>query len=201
MTGMSRTSLGHVLLLHGFTGSARSLAALARGLEATGFETTAMDLPGHGANPELLTPEGLVRQAKEACTRLPEPAFVVGHSLGARVAMLLPARAVVALSPPAPGCPPLGGIKVREFRYVRPNDPGTLATVLSHLDEQPLSLVPTLLLWGERDFPESKAAPEAWRGLHPYLTAEELPGLDHWRLPSDPGATARVVAWLGQQAL
>nr|WP_246252027.1 alpha/beta hydrolase [Mesorhizobium camelthorni] len=84
-----------VLLLHGFTDSARSWSLIAPYL-ATGFRLVAPDLRGHGHSDK---PEG--------CYTIPEmahdirlltevldlaPAHVVGHSLGGRLAQALAER-------------------------------------------------------------------------------------------------------------
>ncbi|MBZ9657362.1 alpha/beta fold hydrolase [Phyllobacterium lublinensis] len=84
-----------VLLLHGFTDSARSWSLIAPYL-ATGFRVVAPDLRGHGQSDK---PEG--------CYTIPEmandvrfliealhlaPAHVVGHSLGGRLAQAIAER-------------------------------------------------------------------------------------------------------------
>ena len=83
-----------VLLLHGFLGSARNLASLARGLAERdpSLSVLALDLTGHGASPPL--PEGadtatLARDVLATARALdvPPPVRLVGHSLGGRVAL------------------------------------------------------------------------------------------------------------------
>jgi pimeloyl-ACP methyl ester carboxylesterase len=84
-----------VLLLHGFTDSARSWSLIAPYL-ATGFRLFAPDLRGHGHSDK---PEGCytipemahdVRLLIEALNLA--PAHVVGHSLGGRLAQAIAAR-------------------------------------------------------------------------------------------------------------
>jgi pimeloyl-ACP methyl ester carboxylesterase len=83
-----------LLQLHGFLGSARNLAALARGLAAADarWSVVAFDLPGHGASPPL--PAGadlalLARAVLDAARdlELQPPYAIVGHSLGGRVGL------------------------------------------------------------------------------------------------------------------
>jgi pimeloyl-ACP methyl ester carboxylesterase len=83
-----------LLLLHGFLGSGRNMASLARGLADRNprWSVVALDLPGHGASPPL--PAGadlsaLARAVLETASvlALPPPHTVVGHSLGGRVAL------------------------------------------------------------------------------------------------------------------
>lgn len=83
-----------LLLLHGFLGSARNLASLARGLadRDPSLSVFVLDLTGHGASP--LLPEGadtatIARDVLATARTLdvPLPVRLVGHSLGGRVAL------------------------------------------------------------------------------------------------------------------
>ena len=83
-----------VLLLHGFLGSARNLASLARGLTERdrSLSVIALDLTGHGASPPL--PDGadtgvLATDVLATARALGVTTAVrlVGHSLGGRVAL------------------------------------------------------------------------------------------------------------------
>jgi pimeloyl-ACP methyl ester carboxylesterase len=83
-----------LLLLHGFLGSARNLASLARGLadRDPSLSVFVLDLTGHGASPPL--PEGadtatIARDVLATARTLdvPLPVRLVGHSLGGRVAL------------------------------------------------------------------------------------------------------------------
>jgi pimeloyl-ACP methyl ester carboxylesterase len=80
-------------LLHGFLGSGRNLATLARGLArgAPQYSVYALDLPGHGGSPPL-PPRAdlgtLARSLLGAARELdPSPWVLVGHSLGGRLAL------------------------------------------------------------------------------------------------------------------
>jgi esterase len=109
-----------LLLLHGFLGSARNLASLARGLAERLPDRTvvSLDLPGHGASPPLPANADLAAVARDVldsarALSLPAPWTLVGHSLGGRVALragLLEPAALAHLtlldvtpSPRAPG--------------------------------------------------------------------------------------------------
>jgi pimeloyl-ACP methyl ester carboxylesterase len=83
-----------VVLLHGFLGSARNLRTLAGGLAArdASLHLVALDLRGHGLSPPLPPGADLATLAGDLLDTardlgLARPLTVVGHSLGARVAL------------------------------------------------------------------------------------------------------------------
>ncbi|MEO1171600.1 MAG: alpha/beta fold hydrolase, partial [Myxococcota bacterium] len=90
-------------MLHGFLGTGRNLASLARRwVEADPSRTLVMaDMTGHGTSPPLPDPPNLEAVARDLLELMEsavgdEPAPVVGHSMGGRVAlqarMLAPER-------------------------------------------------------------------------------------------------------------
>jgi esterase len=90
----SGTGKRPLVLLHGFLGSARNLATLARGLAARRGEldVVAFDLTGHGASPPLPPAADTATLATDVLTSaralgLGVPLLLVGHSLGGRVAL------------------------------------------------------------------------------------------------------------------
>jgi len=111
-----------VVLLHGFLGSARNLATLARALAGSdpGLGVVALDLTGHGESPPLPPGADSATLAADVLATarglgLPEPLALVGHSLGGRVALraglLEPAAlASVTLLDVAPGPLPDAGV-------------------------------------------------------------------------------------------
>jgi esterase len=94
---LAHTRLGDgpqpLALLHGFLGSGRNLATLARGLAggASQYSVYLFDLPGHGASPPLPAHADLdaLARALLAAARVlaPSPWTLVGHSLGGRLAL------------------------------------------------------------------------------------------------------------------
>jgi pimeloyl-ACP methyl ester carboxylesterase len=98
-----------VLLLHGITSSHTTWWHVAPELEARGWTVTALDLAGHGGRPigDITTARGL---AEDVVARMPEGVtLLVGHSLGAIVALELAAAhpdfalGVLIEDPPAIG--------------------------------------------------------------------------------------------------
>jgi pimeloyl-ACP methyl ester carboxylesterase len=108
---LAHTRLGDgpqpLALLHGFLGSGRNLATLARGLAAGApqYSVYVLDLPGHGASPPLPAHADLdaLARALLAAVRVlaRSPWTLVGHSLGGRLALkaaLLDPAAVARLT-------------------------------------------------------------------------------------------------------
>lgn len=77
-----------VYCVHGFAGLGSNWAALRAGLQRAGLKTKAPDLPGHGRNPvEASDLETIVDWLAADLADQPEPVHLVGHSLGAHVAV------------------------------------------------------------------------------------------------------------------
>lgn len=75
------------LLLHGLGSNAMSWGGLIASLEAGGGRGTALDLPGHGSNPqEATTVDDLADYVVAHLRTLTDQVRLVGHSLGALVA-------------------------------------------------------------------------------------------------------------------
>lgn len=85
-----------VVLLHGFTQSARSWEPVVTRLRAAGHQAVALDAPGHGtAGDEAADlPTGADRMVDEA----PHPAAWVGYSMGGRFALYAALRHPDAIS-------------------------------------------------------------------------------------------------------
>ncbi len=102
------------LLIHGFAGDRTAWAATASALRRAGHRTAVFDLPGHGeTEAEAADLAALTDAAAALAANLPGPLVLVGHSLGAAVAVALAARmgtkvAGLVLLTPA-GCGPLIG--------------------------------------------------------------------------------------------
>jgi esterase len=87
-----------VLLLHGFLGSGKNLTTLAKRLSAQHptLSIIVPDLTGHGASPGLPDHASLADLAGDVldlCQDRSGPYWVIGHSLGGRVALRLSERA------------------------------------------------------------------------------------------------------------
>ncbi|GLS87151.1 acetoin dehydrogenase dihydrolipoyllysine-residue acetyltransferase subunit [Cypionkella aquatica] len=99
------------LLIHGFAGDRSAWATTAAALRRAGHRTAVFDLPGHGSNDAQASDlNALTDAAMAVANGLPGPLVLVGHSMGAAVAVAVSARlgakvSGVVLITPA-GCGP-----------------------------------------------------------------------------------------------
>ena len=105
--GACATHQGSVLLVHGMSSSRSTWWRVGPLLESRGWKVTTVDLAGHGGRP-LGAVRSVVDLAQDVATRCPEDrTVVVGHSLGAIVALELVslhpayARGILLEDPPA----------------------------------------------------------------------------------------------------
>ncbi|GAA3449693.1 hypothetical protein GCM10018962_15260 [Dactylosporangium matsuzakiense] len=94
---------GSVVLLHGVTAQAATWWRIGPALGSLGWQTTAIDLPGHGLAGPLGKQPRFEELVEDVGRQLPARVdLLVGHSLGAIVALLLAehAAAVVLEDPP-----------------------------------------------------------------------------------------------------
>jgi len=87
-----------VLMIHGFKRRADQLLAWRERIADLGF----VHLPGHSGAPAFreVSLEAWIRGLRELFAVFPRPPLVIAESLGAIVAMSLPARALIAVEPP-----------------------------------------------------------------------------------------------------
>lgn len=102
-----------VLLIHGLTGSPREFVPVDTALQAAGYQTRLVALPGHGDNPSRRFHETSAIEVLDHCaseyesfSRNVDEVFIVGHSLGGICTLLTAAvqppklQGVVAFSAP-----------------------------------------------------------------------------------------------------
>ena len=79
---------GHaVLLIHGFAGDMSTFAQLGKGLSRRGFAARAIDLPAHGKTGQEASTFDALTEGLCAELNPQKPVHIVGHSLGAAVAV------------------------------------------------------------------------------------------------------------------
>lgn len=187
-----------VWLVHGWSGSARQLAALAPPLAAAGLSVHAWDLPAHGASPGRRTHLGeLVRVLETAAERHGPPEAIVAHSFGAAAAAValaegLPAGRAVFLAAPAA----LGGFVELFARFL--GLPPRVQTLLGERVERRVGRS-----WHEVD-PERLAPRLAAVPLLVVHDAEDREvGLEHGRrlAAAWPGSELAVTTGLGHNRI
>lgn len=81
------------LLIHGFAGDRSAWAATASQLRRAGHSTATIDLPGHGdTGAEATDLAAMIDAVAAFAATLPGPLVLVGHSMGAAVAVAVAAR-------------------------------------------------------------------------------------------------------------
>jgi dienelactone hydrolase len=210
---------GGAAIFHGYGSAKESMLGLALALSEAGLACTVPDVCGHGEHPAPFSPSVVedVRRTVEHA-RSHGPILAVGYSMGARLAMLAEADAIVAISPALPVQPsPEGMYALRTFPAprVRQERPGQVVEILRDLPMQPACRVPVLVLLGEGDIPSIRRAAEdlassleeaelvtVAEGM--ILETEEPPPgfgsyLKHWTnhetLPATHAVAIEVVRW------
>lgn len=140
-----------VLLLHGFLGSGRNLANVARRLseEDPGLTVYTVDLPGHGRSPPLAPDETFETAADKVLALATQfakgPCWVIGHSLGGRIGLAALGRApqqirrlsMLDIGPsPTTGAP---SEQVGRWLVEAPANPNSREEVIEHLTGRGLS--------------------------------------------------------------
>lgn len=153
MLSFSRRGSGPevVLLLHGFLGSGRNLANLARRLSEGDPRRSVyvVDLPGHGRSPPLAPEETFDSAADRVlglATEVAEgPVWLIGHSLGGRIGLAALGRApqwirrlsLLDIGPsPTTGAP---SEQVGRWLLEAPANPKSRDEVIEHLASRGLS--------------------------------------------------------------
>lgn len=106
-----RRSLGVCVLIHGINGSPEDMDGLSEELESAGYEARNLLLPGHGTSVRDFARHGwdewkqAVEDAVDLTLAAHAPTFVIGHSLGAALALAVASErprlaGVVAMCPP-----------------------------------------------------------------------------------------------------
>ena len=107
-----RPPAGTILIVHGLNSNKEFMQTLALALTDGGFETWAIDLPGHGDSEGAFDSEASLQAIGAAFDSLPEDTILVGHSLGAALiadlAMTRRFGKAILLSPPPIPLAPVG---------------------------------------------------------------------------------------------
>lgn len=200
-----------VLLIHGWSGRAADMAAIAARLAADGMRAIAFDMPAHGASAGRRTSLAVwTRILPEMGARFGELSAVIGHSFGGAAAVLsldagLDARRAVLIAPPTG--PAYFMEQMRRFVGLHERRaPGmerhlvaTVGRALAEFDADRVAArlaVPALILHdpadGEVPFAHAEAISRAWRGS----VLVPVPGEGHNRILKSATALDRISAFV-----
>ena len=200
-----------VLLVHGWSGRAADMAAIAARLAADGMRAIAFDMPAHGASAGRRTSLAVwMKILPQIGARYGPLSAVVGHSFGGAAAILsldagLDARRAVLIAPPTG--PAYFLEKLRGFiglheRRAAGMERHLVAMVgrgIAEFDADRVAVrlaVPGLILHdpadGEVPFAHAEAISRAWRGS----ILVPVPGEGHNRILKSPAALDRISEFL-----
>lgn len=190
---------GRALLLHGYGQSRYEMLPLATRLAQGGWEVLAPDLPGHGSSSELLSPAS-VQAFLLARKGEPAPDLVIGHSLGARIAVALGGcPRVIAISPPVESrfdestrAELLGYLRPRWVREEKPM--AALAELLRTLPMDSGGVESGLVLLAQNELSAVEAGTGLWRGRAAW-TVERVRHTDHGSIHLSAATAERILSW------
>ena len=151
-----RATVGAVLV-HGYGGCKEQMLGLAARLADSGLAALCLDLRGHGEHPALLG-SGLLLDLEAGIARLRPTGrtVAIGHSLGARLALMSSADVSVAISPALPSRPSEEGRQMLLHfgsTAVRATSPTQILHLLKEMGPVPSSDRPKLLIHASGDIP------------------------------------------------
>lgn len=156
------------LMLHGYGSSSLEMMGLAVSLaEGLKLRIYIFDLPGHAsAFEEAFTAESAIAATRSAAAAIGNAAFVIGHSLGARLALNSGIATAVLLS--MPGAAEFDGSREDMLKVLRPqrvNEPAALKSLASILSEDVRPAPRTLVVTASRELKSVRDMASAWRNL------------------------------------
>lgn len=192
-------SRGRVLLLHGYGQSRYEVLPLATRLAQGGWEVLAPDLPGHGGSSEHLSPAS-VHEFIQAWKSEPSPDLLIGHSLGARIALALGgAPRVIAISPPvethfdeSTRTELLSYLRPRWVREEKPM--AALAELLRTLPMDSEGAESGLVLLAQKELAAVHAGTALWRDRAAW-TVEKVRHTDHGSIHLSAATAERILSW------
>lgn len=185
------------LIIHGYGGCKEEILGLAVGLAARlPLKLLVFDLPGHGdAANEPLTLAAARDAVATATAVLDNPAFFVGHSLGARIGLLGGPETAVCIS--MPGAARFEGSRtdlLRTLRARRVNEASPLSGLAEVLANGAAPAARTLLICAGRELESVSELAAAWREQG--IPCREIRDSSHNDIVSAHETLEVAAAWL-----
>lgn len=197
------------LVVHGYGSNKEEILGLSVVLAAQlNLRLLAADLPGHGCLQQtVFNLKNSCRRLAESLKQLSQPVFFIGHSIGARLGLMLGLPLAVCIS--LPGRAFFEGnqrelVRILRYRRVREKAPYQGLQEILAVEVQPAKKM--LLLTATQELKSVKELADNWlvspfaKGLaRNNLTKHTIKNCSHLDIISQP-ETSRVIAlWLKQQ--
>jgi len=192
-------AMAGAVLIHGYGGCKEQMLGLAARLSESGFSALCLDLRGHGEHPAPLG-SGLLLDLEAGLARLRPTGrtIAIGHSLGARLALMSSADVLVAISPALPSRPSEEGRQMLLHfgsTAVRAASPGQILQLLQEMGPVPSFARPKLLIHARGDIPSLIEGITALSRSEPAAMLWEIELDQHQEAPLNQGILGYLPRW------
>lgn len=194
------TKLIEGLVIHGYGGNKEEILGLAINLaEKLPLKLVVFDLPGHGENNLLFNLKNSKQAVEAVASLLSQPQFFIGHSVGARLGLLLSLPFAVCLS--LPGKAEFKGSNkelLRTLRYKRVQEARPFSGLEEILKTNFFLPLQTLLLLAKTDL---KSVKDLAKICHQQqkLKMVTINNCQHLDIVSQPATLKEITVWLKTQ--
>lgn len=185
------------LFIHGYGGNKEELLGPASNLaQRFNLRLAVFDLPGHGAfASKMFTLDNSLEALRMAIKTLDKPEFAIGHSIGARLALMTGMPIAALISPP--GEIVFEGGRAELFRILRARRVAETAAYAGLKEILSVGVEPareTLLLKASLDLKSVSAFVDSWRKRG--FDSFKISSSDHLDIISSPETGKIVGQWL-----
>jgi hypothetical protein len=187
------------LVIHGYGGNKEEMLGLAVNLaEKSDLRLAVFDLPGHGnfENKEF-TLDNSIEAIRSAMEKLDDPKFFIGHSVGARLGLLIGLPIAALISPPGEIIFEGGrGELLRVLRARRVNETTAYAGLEQVLATDVTPAPRTLLLRASQELKSVTSLVKSWRASG--IDDHRIDKTDHLDIISSPKTHEIIGDWLNE---
>lgn len=192
--------LAEGLVIHGYGGNKEEILGLAINLaEKLSLKLVVFDLPGHGENKQIFNLKNSKQAVTAAASLLNQPQFFIGHSVGARLGLLLSLPCAVCLS--LPGKAEFNGSNkelLRTLRYKRVQEVKPYSGLEEILKNNFFLPPKTLLLLAKEDLKSVKELAKVCQKQQKLKTVT-INNCQHLDIVSQPETVKEITVWLERQ--